>query len=72
MTDELQSTERGYYLNGIRAKRAEIQHELRLSESRAKRMEGVTHPDAQDQRAWCGILREFITRLDAEEKAVQS
>ena len=59
---------RGYYLNSLRAWKADLQKQLRQSMARHARMEKMSHPDKPDQGKLIDLTRGFIQRLDDELK----
>jgi hypothetical protein len=62
----------GYYLNSLKAWRADLYKQLRGEMARYNRMEGSFHPDRPDMGRLCDLTKEIIERLTREIEGVES
>lgn len=65
-------TSRGYYLNSLRAWKADLNKQLRQLMARHARMQGMFHPDTPDQGRLIDLTQHFIRWINDEISAVES
>lgn len=63
---------RGWYINGLKSWRNEMQQEQRLSRARHARLVKMSHPVADDQKALIELRDKFLNEIVAAIKTAQS
>lgn len=71
-TDALQPRNRGYYRNSLKAWRARLLKERRLSAARHERMKAMMHPDADDQGLCVRHLEQILEVIDNAERVADA
>lgn len=63
---------RGYYRNSLKAWRARLLKEHRLSVARHERMKAIGHPDAHDQGLCVRHLEQMLDVIDCAERVADA